>query len=254
MTNQYNKRVFIVSQKIKKCLDESALAQEIITKDYKTTNYDLRWGLKPMRYGNVINIDIKAAYPKTLINYGLITPDVFKRLMALDKMERLPAFGMLAKKMTVFTYDNGECVDWDIETGKYAQVFYFVIAQVENLMQELKKIAGEYYLFHWVDGIFLDWYTPKNILDQIMKTIEAHDYFFSFENINECHIDRDDTIVSCRLIKNGMEKEFKFADRNMINLYNDILNVLENDSIHLQRDVAPDLQLPEGNPVDDLPM
>lgn len=254
MTNTHNKRVFMVSQQILKCLNESPLAQEIIKGDYSTRNYDLRWGLKPKKYGNIINIDIKAAYPKALLNAGLITQEIYKKLMRLDKFERLPAFGMLAKKATVFTYENGECSNWDVETGKYAQIFYFIITQIENLMQELKDIAGDYYLFHWVDGIFLEQKTPLSIIDKILSHIKRQNHFFSFETINECYIEREDTLVSCRLIKNGKEKEFKFADRNMLNLYNEILDNLEGDTIHLQRNATFDLQLPEGNEGNDLPL
>ena len=107
-TNSYNKKVFVVYQKIMNDIKNSEFVKKILEEEYSTNNYDLRWGLKPQRYGKVINIDVKAAYPTTLINYGIISRDTFKRMMSLPKEERLVAFGMCAKRSTVFIYKDAD--------------------------------------------------------------------------------------------------------------------------------------------------
>jgi len=53
-------------------------------------------------------------------------------------------------------------------------------------------------------------------------------------------------------MKNKELKTFKFADKRMNDNYNEILNVLQNDTLFLQRDVIPDLQLPARNAAIDI--
>jgi hypothetical protein len=166
--------------------------------------------------------------------------------MNLPKMERLPAIGMIAKKATVFSYENGECTEWDVEVGEFANIFYFLIYEIDRIMKFCKEIAGEYYIMHWVDGIFLEPHTPRQILEDIQEFLKKHKYLFRFENISSFKVVREDDMLNFEIKKNKELKTFKFADKRMNENYNEILNVLQNDTLFLQRDSTPDLQLPEG--------
>jgi hypothetical protein len=219
---------------------------ELLTKYYSTDNYDVRNGLKPKNYGKVINVDIVGAYPNTLINNGLCSQETYKRLMNLPKMERLPAIGMIAKKATVFSYENGECTEWDVEVGEFANIFYFLIYEIDRIMKFCKEIAGEYYIMHWVDGIFLEPHTPRQILEDIQDFLKKHKYLFRFENISSFKVVREDDMLNFEITKNKELKTFKFADKRMNENYNQILDVLQNDTLFLQRNTTPHLQLPEG--------
>jgi hypothetical protein len=246
VTQTYAIRVFAANRCLVKDIKASPDTLELLTKYYSTDNYDVRNGLKPKNYGKVINVDIVGAYPNTLINNGLCTLETYKRLMSLPKMERLPAIGMIAKKATVFSYENGECIDWDVEVGEFANIFYFLIYEIDRIMKFCKEIAGEYYIMHWVDGIFLEAYTPRQILEDIQEFLKKHKYNFKFENISSFKVVREDDMLNFEITKNKELKTFKFADKRMNENYNEILNVLQNDTLFLQRNTAPDLQLPEG--------
>jgi hypothetical protein len=246
VTQTYGIRVFAANRALVKDIKSSPDTLELLTKYYSTDNYDVRNGLKPKNYGKVINVDIVGAYPNTLINNGLCTFETYKRLMKLPKKERLPAIGMIAKKATVFSYENGECTEWDVEVGEFANIFYFLIYEIDRIMKFCKEIAGEYYIMHWVDGIFLEHYTPRSILDEIQDFLKKHKYLYRFENISSFKVVREDDMLNFEITKNKELKSFKFADKRMNENYNEILNVLQNDTLFLQRDTTPDLQLPEG--------
>jgi hypothetical protein len=246
VTQTYGVRVFAANRCLVKDIKSSPDTLELLTKYYSTDNYDVRNGLKPKNYGKVINVDIVGAYPNTLINNGLCTQETYKRLMKLPKKERLPAIGMIAKKATVFSYENGECIEWDVEVGEFANIFYFLIYEIDRIMKFCKEIAGEYYIMHWVDGIFLEPFTPRHILEEIQDFLRKHKYLFRFENISSFKVVREDDMLNFEITKNKELKTFKFADKRMNENYNEILNVLQNDTLFLQRDTTPDLQLPDG--------
>jgi len=246
VTQTYGVRVFAANRCLVKDIKSSPDTLELLTKYYSTDNYDVRNGLKPKNYGKVINVDIVGAYPNTLINNGLCTQETYKRLMNLPKMERLPAIGMIAKKATVFSYENGECIEWDVEVGEFANIFYFLIYEIDRIMKFCKEIAKEYYIMHWVDGIFLEPHTPRQILEDIQEFLKKHKYLYRFENISSFKVVREDDMLNFEIVKNKELKTFKFADKRMNENYNEILNVLQNDTLFLQRDSTPDLQLPDG--------
>jgi hypothetical protein len=246
VTQTYGIRVFAANRCLVKDIKASPDTLELLTKYYSTDNYDVRNGLKPKNYGKVINVDIVGAYPNTLINNGLCSQETYKRLMNLPKMERLPAIGMIAKKATVFSYENGECTEWDVEVGEFANIFYFLIYEIDRIMKFCKEIAGEYYIMHWVDGIFLEPHTPRQILEDIQDFLKKHKYLFRFENISSFKVVREDDMLNFEITKNKELKTFKFADKRMNENYNQILDVLQNDTLFLQRNTTPDLQLPEG--------
>ena len=115
----------------------------------------------------------------------------------------------------VFTYENGKCVDTDIDLSKNAQVFYFLIQKVEEAMQEAKSIACDNYLFHWVDGIFIDGVIDQKDLKKIEQVFKKHNYEIKYENIEHIKIWREDDDIWVDMIKNGEQKVFSFIDRNL---------------------------------------
>ena len=159
---------------------------------------------------------------------------------------------MIAKKATVFSYENGECIEWDVEIGEFANIFYFLIYEVDRIMKFCKEIAGEFYIMHWVDGIFLEPFTPKSILLQIQDFLKKQKYNVRFENITSFDVQREEDMLIFEIVKNKELKTFKFADKRMNENYNEILNILQNDTLFIQRDVTPDLQLPARNEAIDL--
>jgi len=251
VTSTYNPRVFVVNKTLVKEIKESPDTLDLLHRRYNTDNYDVRNGLQTKNYGRVINIDIISAYITVLKNNGLCSEATFQKLFALPKKERLVAVGMIAKRATVFSYENGECIDWDVEVGEYANIFYFVIFEIDRIMRFCKEVAGEFYIMHWVDGLFLEPHTPKSVLMEIQKIIRKERYKFRFEQIDQFKVSREDDMISIDMVKNNEVKNFRFADKRMQENYNAILNVLHHDTLQLQRNVIPDIQLSEGDQIND---
>lgn len=213
--NKYDDRVFIANKLILKDMKTKNNLDEITNGDFKKVNYDSKNGLEPFRAKECINIDISSAYATTLANHGLISKKTFDFIQKLKKFERLPAIGMLARKSMVFTYVEGKCVDTDIDLSKDAQVFYFLIQKVEEAMQAARVIADDHYLFHWVDGIFLDSSIDEKKLKQIENVFKKYNYEIKYEKIEDIHIWRENDDIWVDMIKNGDHKVFSFIDRNM---------------------------------------
>lgn len=224
--NKYDDRVFIANKLILKDMKTKNNLDEILQGDFKKVNYDSKNGLRPFRAKECINIDISSAYATTLANHGLISKKTFDFIQKLKKFERLPAIGMLARKSMVFTYEGGKCVDTDIDLSKDAQVFYFLIQKVEEAMQAARVIADEHYIFHWVDGIFLDSSTDEKKLKQIELVFKKYNYDIKYEKIEDIHIWRENDDIWVDMIKNGDHKVFSFIDRNMQKNVNSLLEAL----------------------------
>ena len=245
VTQVYDDRVFMCSRMIQGNLGKRNI-DYILKGHFSTNNYQSKKGLEPGNYGKVINIDISGAYPNCLYNEKLIDKKVYDFLMDLGKKERLPAIGMIAKKTLVYQYNGGSCVDVNEENGKYQKVFHFIVYQINELMKRLQRIAGEYYIMHWVDGIFLKKDCPKNIILKMVETLKADNYNYKFEKIDDFKVERDDDTLRIIMMKNGQLKDFKFMDQNMVNLYNKIAERLNNDALDLYADPSRDIQLSPG--------
>lgn len=251
VTQIYDDRVFMCSRMIKSNLKNRDI-DWILKGNFSTNNYQTKPGLKPGSYGKVINIDISGAYPNCLINNKLIDPKTYSFLMDLGKKERLPAIGMIAKKSLIYEYKNGECVDVTEDNGEFQKVFHFVVYSINEIMRELKEIAADHYLMHWVDGIFLKARTPGFLIKQMEKVLEAANYKYKFEKIDDFTITRDEDLIQVQMIKNGIPKDFKFTDQNMVTLYNRIAEKLNGDVLDISGNLDRDIQLPAGVSSDDL--
>jgi hypothetical protein len=256
--NKYDDRVFIANKLILKDMKEKNV-DHIVNGDFKKINYDSKNGLEVFNEKNVINLDISSAYASTLLNEKLITRKTFDFLQKLKKFERLPAIGMLARKSMVFTYQQGACTDTEIDLSPNAQVFYYLIEKVEEAMQEAKRIAGDHYLFHWVDGVFIDAALPKKKLAQIENVFKKRHYMYKYEIVENMKVWREDDDIWVDMIKNGESKKFSFIDRNFQKNIQSLLQALaDNYEKHaslcgvpnpdeLPRDSASNLQRPSFN-------
>lgn len=242
VTQVYENKVFMASRMLQTDIKESEKLDSILEGFWNTKNYDSMPGLEPKSYGRVINIDISGAYPQCLKNHKLSNDRSFQFLMDLKKKERLPAIGMIAKRTIVYEYEGGECVNVYEENGKYQKVFQFIVYQINQVMTACKEIAGDFYIMHWVDGIFLLKNTPKEVIYRIEDVLRAAQYNYKFEKIDSFVVVRDDQNISIEMTKNGTEKRYKFIDNNMLNLYNRIAQRLNNDIPYIAGNISPDLQ------------
>lgn len=102
-------------------------------------------------------VDLNSAYLQCLFNLGLITPKTSYWISKhLTKQERLVAVGMLAKQKHIYSFSEGKQVgDPDIDADKYRFVFNAVIQETNAILEKAARIAGDDYIFYWVDGIYL---------------------------------------------------------------------------------------------------
>ena len=225
---EHSIKVFIAYNKIVADLKKSDKTVEILQGDWSTENFDSKNGLKPCSYKTVLNLDITSAYPYCLFINKLITLDTFNYLMALPKNERLPAIGMIAKKSVWIDYQKGKAMTWDVKTGEYANIFFFVIQQITDLMAWAADIAGDDFLFYWVDGIFLKPTISKKKLQEITGIFAEQGYYYKYENVKNFSVVRENDKLYINMIKIGDEKPYTMYDKNLARNFTKVLQQLEN--------------------------
>lgn len=224
---EHSIKVFVAYNKIVSDLKKSDKTLEILQQDWSTENFDSKNGLKPCSYKTVLNLDITSAYPYCLFINKLISQDTFNYLMALPKSERLPAIGMIAKKSVWIDYNNGKASNWDVKTGEYANIFFFVIQQITDLMAWAADIAGDDFLFYWVDGIFLKPTISKKKLQEITGIFAEQGYYYKYENVKNFSVVRENDKLFINMIKNGEEKPYTMYDKNLARNFTKVLQQLE---------------------------
>jgi hypothetical protein len=225
---EHSIKVFIAYNKIVADLKKSDKTVEILQGEWSTENFDSKNGLKPCSYKTVLNLDITSAYPYCLFINKLICLDTFNYLMALPKNERLPAIGMIAKKSVWIDYQKGKATTWDVNTGEYANIFFFVIQQITDLMAWAADIAGDDFLFYWVDGIFLKPTISKKKLQEITRIFAEQGYYYKYENVKNFSVVRENDKLYINMIKNGDEKPYTMYDKNLARNFTKVLQQLEN--------------------------
>lgn len=240
---RYRDRVFISNKMILKDLKAHPKFEEIKNSNYSTKNFAVKNAINNCAYSEVINLDISSAYATTLFAQTLITESTYKMLQSLEKHERLPSMGMLAKRSLIFDYKDGECVDTSLELGENRQVFFFLIQKVEECIQKCRDISEDYYLFHWVDGIFIRNDIPVPMLQKIETMLSSYGYRYKYEKVLNFELTRKKEILSIKMNKNGEDKVYTFNDDNLQTNFETLVGCLE----ELEQNQTEN-RLPEGVP------
>lgn len=209
---KFNNRVFIAAKLVIKDVLNSERGPIIMQTNWPRSNFQNKENLQPFRAKKILNIDISGAYASCLKVNELITDKTFNYLQKLKKDERLPAVGMLARTFTVFTYECGELTDVEVQRSATAQVFFFLIAEINNVMQAVEYELGKYFYFYWVDGIFFSYDTPGHIVKSVEAILADRGYKFKYESVENFSLKRNRDIYTISMIKNGEPKTYKFTD------------------------------------------
>ena len=167
MMNTYNNRVFRCASMIKSDVLKSDNAKEIMASKYLKTNFGVSQNKNSFHAKQVLNIDISSAYATCLVRNGLISEKTYGIIKKLPKTERLPCVGMLATSHTKFYYSNGECYNVDVYRAPTASVFFYLIDEINYIMQEIQFLLGVDFIFYWVDGIFFNYNTAPEKIQMI---------------------------------------------------------------------------------------
>ena len=209
---KFNNRVFIAAKLVMKDVLNSERGPIIMQTTWPRSNFQNKENLQPFRAKKILNIDISGAYASCLKVNELITDKTFAYLQKLKKDERLPAVGMLARTFTVFTYECGELTDVEVQRSATAQVFFYLIAEINNVMQAVEYELGKYFYFYWVDGIFFSYDTPGHIVKAVEGILADRGYKFKYESVENFSLKRNRDIYTISMIKNGENKTYKFTD------------------------------------------
>lgn len=209
---KFSNRVFIAAKMVTKDVLNSERGPIIMQTVWPRNNFQNKDNLQPFRAKKILNIDISGAYASCLKVNELITDKTFNYLQKLKKDERLPAVGMLARTFTVFTYECGELTDVEVQRAATAQVFFYLIAEINNVMQAVEYELGKYFYFYWVDGIFFSYETPGHIVKTVEAILQDRGYRFKYESVENFSLKRNRDIYTISMIKNGDPKTYKFTD------------------------------------------
>jgi hypothetical protein len=211
-TTSFSNRVFIAAQMIKKDIVNSPRGLEIIAGNFEKTNFGNRDNLQPFKASKILNIDISGAYGRCLFVNELITEKTYKYILTLKKDERLPAVGMLARSFTVFNYECGECTDIKVERSATAQVFFYLIQEIDNVMRACQWALGKHFFFYWVDGIFFSYDTPKALVAEVETILNNRGYNYKYETIENFALKKNRDLFTIEMTKNGEFKRYQFTD------------------------------------------
>jgi len=215
MMNTYPIRVFQVANMIKRDVLKSPNAQAIIESKYFKSNFGFSESPKAYKAKQVLNIDITAAYATCLIQCGLITEKTYEALKRLPKKDRLPCVGMLATSHTKYFYEDGVCVNVDSFRSNTAPVFFYIIDEINYVMQNIQFLLGDKYIFHWVDGIFFDFKTDPKIITMVEEYLTEKGYQYKYEDVQNFKVESDDKKMILKMIKNGSPKQYTIGKDNV---------------------------------------
>lgn len=214
-THQFSDRVFIAAAMIRKDVVNSEMGQRIMELPHEKINFGHHQKLEPFKADEVLNIDISGAYATCLYVNGLITNKTFKYLKKLRKEERLPSVGMLARSACLWKYDAGECVDIVVERSKTAQVFYYLIEEINYVMRSIQWELGKHFYFYWVDGVFFAKDTPKKLITNVENLLVSKNYLYKYEEVKNFKLSKNKQgVYTIDMVKNGEVKKYQFQDTN----------------------------------------
>lgn len=215
MMNTYANRVFQVANMIKSDVLKSVHAEEIMNTKYFKANFGFSQSSKSYKSKKVLNIDITSAYATCLLRNNLITEKTYKALKKLPKTERLPCVGMLATSHTKYVYKDGECTDVISYRSPTAPVFFFLIDEINYVMQNIEFLLGKKYIFHWVDGVFFNYDTDPKIIEEIEEYLRSEGYEYKYEDVQNFKVEADDKKIIIKMVKNGVSKQYTIGKDNV---------------------------------------
>lgn len=142
----------------------------------KNIQYINRGVLKNGTYKrNLYEIDLKSAYWYFAYRDNHITKEIYDRgnnLQKVSKKARLIALGNLAKRKTIVEFDGVNFGNAEFEPSEGTEnIFFSASAKTDAVMNRLKLIAGNDYLFYWCDAIFVSSEMAKENIENYLRSV-----------------------------------------------------------------------------------
>jgi hypothetical protein len=160
---------------------------------------------------NLINIDIKSAYPTAAKNLGLISEEFYKTLMRLNKGDRLKLIGMLASEPITIIYKFGTAVDMiKKKENEFIPYWKIICYEIGEKMNICKDILGPDYLFFWVDGIYLS--KDSANAEKVINYLKKENYLVSVDLLKNFKVNQHGQRIYVEYQKGEDVKKFSFSD------------------------------------------
>lgn len=181
---------------------------------HDTKNYNNKPRMTNYNADRVLNLDISGAYAAALMVNGLISEKTFLYLKSLRKTERLVSVGMLAKGYTEFTYEKGKCINVKAHREKTAQIFFYLIQEINYVMTDIQFFLGSDFIFYWVDGVFFKYSTPNSKIVDVENILKQSGYHYKYEDCKDFkyEVENDKHLVT--MIKSEEYKRYEFRDNS----------------------------------------
>lgn len=213
-STNYRPQVFMAYNMLKKDIMNSPKAQQIMMGYHDTKNYNNKPRMTNFHADRVLNLDISGAYAAALKVNGLISDKTYQYLQSLKKTERLVSVGMLAKGYTEFQYENGKCVNVKAHREKTAQIFFYLIQEINYVMTDIQFYLGGDFIFYWVDGIFFKESTPSKKIKEIEQLLTDSGYRYKYEDCRDFNYNVESEKHIVTMIKSNEFKRYEFKDNS----------------------------------------
>lgn len=207
--NMQSNRVFAAFAKLKSNLKDKPVPDV----DREKLSYFVHNFKESQYVGDVFNIDLKSAYATVLFRDGYIKEDTFNYLLKCSKQQRLAAVGMLASKKQEFQFKEGKIIAFDEHISPTSNFFFYAVKRTAEIMDNLKQICGNDYLFTWVDGIY---YQPSkkvtNLCEQYIKSIGFN---YTIDHLRDFEITVSERLIRVNFLKKDKKGKWKKKPFNL---------------------------------------
>jgi hypothetical protein len=198
-------------KKVRKYAIDNYVAMKYRNVAYRLENIDYFEINKEVKEGDVFEsvycLDINGAYWQTALLMGIISKEIYTEGLKKDKVTRLASLGSLAKRKEVFRY-NGVSYD-HIETirdNETENLWFAICKRVADIMQELKKLVGDDFIFYWVDGIYFK--KSEETVKKVQEYLDSCTYECKHEDVSKIEFFRRKFLVHSN--KGNSSKNFSW--------------------------------------------
>lgn len=208
VSTMQSNRTFACFAKLKKAVKEKPVPN-VTNEDVKYFQHNFK---RDIYIEQVTNIDIKSAYATILYNDGYIDKETYDYICASRKQERLASVGMLASRKNIFEFRKGKPVAERSDVSLYSGFFFYAAKRTFEIMDELRQICNEDYLYTWVDGIY---FLPNEKAQaECKKFLDSIGFKHTVDNLASFDVHLRPDLVRVTFLKDGKQKIFNLPSLN----------------------------------------
>lgn len=159
---------------------------------------------------DLFEIDLTGAYWELAFRFEYISETLYNEGLQVDKKVRLIALGNLAKRTAVLEYTGSEFLPIHYLKSEQTENIFFDVAQhTDYIMRRLAILAGDEYLFYWVDGIFIK---GQKTVEIISEFLDSNEIKFKIVHLQVIKFIKNN-LIKVQHLKNEKEKKriFNFS-------------------------------------------